>query len=66
MQNLFESARDYAWLASRSEPNAEDVVMAHAESSHGTKKLKRESRKRRRGELASALLDYGEVLLVRC
>lgn len=49
VQNLFASARDYATLANRSSPNAQDVLLAHEETSHPSKKLKRESKKRRRG-----------------
>ncbi|KAK1926649.1 hypothetical protein DB88DRAFT_175659 [Papiliotrema laurentii] len=48
VQNLFETARDYAQLAHRSIPNANDVLQAHASSSHSARKLRKESKRRKR------------------
>lgn len=50
MQTLFKSSRDYASLAGRLKPNASDVLAAQGESSHSARKLKRESKRRRKGE----------------
>lgn len=53
VQHLFETARDYAALANRASANHLDLLLAHDESSHSSRSLRRESKKRRRGEFST-------------